>query len=177
MAGAGPPCPLTANPFIWMIAIEAQGFIQLDDLNRMTGDFCDLSWRQGNQINEIACARSSRDNWARTLAHGAQAAAVDLGTAAAFGVLGSSTVTNTGVFSHRRRCGGFPGNRDHWISPRELHRNEHAGDAVAATAQGDALTAYNVAAGLASHGQPDWTGFLAALPSRRAFTPSPRRRN
>ena len=33
---------------------------------------------------------------------GAHAAAIDLGTAATFGVLGASTVTNTGAHSHRR---------------------------------------------------------------------------
>ena len=82
--------------------------------------------------------------------HGAQAAAVDLGTAAAFGVLGASTVTNTGSSVIDGDVGVSPGTAITGFPPGSFTGTEHAGDAVAATAQGDALTAYNVAAGLAS---------------------------
>ena len=82
--------------------------------------------------------------------HGAQAAAVDLGTAAAFGVLASSTVTNTGASVIGGDVGVSPGTAITGFPPGSFTGTEHAGDAVAAKAQADASTAYNVAAGLAS---------------------------
>ena len=81
---------------------------------------------------------------------GAQAAAVDLGTAAAFGVLGASTVTNTGSSVIGGDVGVSPGTAITGFPPGSFTGTEHAGDAVAAAAQADALAAYNVAAGLAS---------------------------
>ena len=81
--------------------------------------------------------------------HGAQAAAVDLGTAAAFGVLGASAVTNTGSSVIDGDVGVSPGTAITGFPPGSYTGTEHAGDAVAATAQADAPTAYNAAAGLA----------------------------
>jgi hypothetical protein len=80
---------------------------------------------------------------------GAHAATIDLGTAAAFGILGAETVTNTGPTvidgflgtSTGTSITGFPPG-----SSGTVHNN----DAVAAAAKADALTAYNDAAGLAA---------------------------
>jgi hypothetical protein len=80
---------------------------------------------------------------------GAQAAAVDLGTAAAFGVLGASTVTNTGSSVIGGDVGVSPGTAITGFPPGSFTGTEHAGDAVAAAAQIDAALAYTAAAGLA----------------------------
>ena len=79
---------------------------------------------------------------------GAQAAAVDLGTAAAFGVLGASTVTNTGNTVIGGLLGVAPGTSITGFPPGSSG-TVHDDDAVAMAAQADAATAYTVAAGLA----------------------------
>jgi hypothetical protein len=79
---------------------------------------------------------------------GAQAAAVDLGTAAAFGVLGASTVTNTGNTVISGLLGVAPGTSITGFPPGSSG-TVHDDDAVAMAAQADAATAYTVAAGLA----------------------------
>jgi Ice-binding-like/PEP-CTERM motif len=79
---------------------------------------------------------------------GAHAAAIDLGTAAAFGVLGASTVTNTGPTVIDGELGVFPGTAITGFPPG-MSGTVHDSDAVAMTAQADATTAYNFAAGLA----------------------------
>jgi Ice-binding-like/PEP-CTERM motif len=81
---------------------------------------------------------------------GAQATTIDLGTAAAFGVLGASTVTNTGSSVIGGDVGVSPGTAITGFPPGSYTGTEHAGDAVAAAAQADALIAYNAAKGLAS---------------------------
>ena len=80
---------------------------------------------------------------------GAHAATIDLGTAAAFGVLGASTVTNTGATVITGDLGVSPGTAITGFPPGMFTGTEYAGNAVAAKAQADALTAYDVAAGLA----------------------------
>ncbi len=78
-----------------------------------------------------------------------------LGSAATFAVLGAQTVTNTGPtvltgdlgVSPGTSCTGFPAPCTG--GPGIVHGTIHAGDAVAATAQADAHTAYADAAGQA----------------------------
>ncbi|MGO9275296.1 MAG: ice-binding family protein [Terriglobia bacterium] len=88
------------------------------------------------------------------------AGTVDLGTAASFAVLGASTVTNTGNTVLNGNLGLYPGTSitgfqatdgGRGIVNGTIYYPGHDG-AVAMTAQGDALTAYNVLAGLARTG-------------------------
>jgi hypothetical protein len=76
------------------------------------------------------------------------AAAPGLGTAAAYSVLGGSTVTNTGSSVLSGDLGVYPGNTTPGFSSATIHGATHAGDAQAAQAKSDLTTAYNSAAGL-----------------------------
>ncbi|RFU33532.1 hypothetical protein B7463_g2830, partial [Scytalidium lignicola] len=79
-----------------------------------------------------------------------RAQAITLGTAAPFGVLGASTVTNTGPTVIDGDLGVSPGTAITNFPPGTFTGSEHVNDAVAAQAQADALNAYNIAAGIAS---------------------------
>ena len=82
---------------------------------------------------------------------GAQAAAVPLGTADPFAVLGGSTVTNTGATIVRGDLGVSPGTAVTGFPPGQVIGGTiHVADAVAAQAQSDLTVAYNNAAGRAS---------------------------
>jgi hypothetical protein len=72
---------------------------------------------------------------------------VDLGTTAAFAVLGGSTVTNTGPSVIHGDVGVSPGTAITGFPPAVVDGTVHATDAVAARAQADSTTAYNRAAG------------------------------
>jgi Ice-binding-like len=77
-----------------------------------------------------------------------QAATVPpLGTAANFAVLGASTVTNTGPTVVNGDLGLFPGTSVTGFGPGIVNGTMHITDAVANTAQTDAMTAYTNAAG------------------------------
>jgi len=73
---------------------------------------------------------------------------IDLGTATAFSVLGASTVTNTGPSVLAADLGLSPGTSIIGFPPGLVGGTTHATDAVAAQAQVDLTTAYNVAASL-----------------------------
>ena len=73
-----------------------------------------------------------------------------LGTADAFGILGASTVTNTGPSVVFQDLGVWPGNAITGFPPGIVLGTIHNNDAVAMQAQMDALTGYNYLAGLAS---------------------------
>jgi len=73
---------------------------------------------------------------------------VDLGTATPYGVLGASTVTNTGTSVIGGDLGLSPGTSITGFPPGVVLGTVHPTDPVAAQAQSDLTTAYNVAASL-----------------------------
>ena len=89
----------------------------------------------------------------------AQASAVNLATASPFVVLGGSTVTNTGPSVLNGQLGLSPGTSLTGFGlPAVVNGATHANDAVAAQAQADLTTAYNVAAGQPIPAGNDLTG-------------------
>ena len=80
---------------------------------------------------------------------GSATAAIPLGVAQTFGVLGGATVTNTGPTVVNGNLGVSPGAAVVGFPPGTVALGTiHAADAVALQAQSDLVTAYNVAAGL-----------------------------
>jgi hypothetical protein len=80
-------------------------------------------------------------------------AAIPLGAACSFGILGGSTVTNVAgtATSVSGDVGVWPGTAiTGFGAPASITGAFHAGDTVAQTAQGDLTTAYNAAAGAAN---------------------------
>jgi hypothetical protein len=73
-----------------------------------------------------------------------------LGTANNFAVLGASTVTNTGPTVLNGDLGLYPGSSITGFPPGIVNGTIHNTDGVAMTAQGDALSGYNVLQGLSS---------------------------
>jgi hypothetical protein len=89
----------------------------------------------------------------------AQAAPVDLGTAKPFVVLGGNSVTNTGPSVLNGDLGVSPGTSLVGFGfPAVVNGATHATDGVAANAQADVTTAYNVAAGQPVAPANDLTG-------------------
>jgi len=80
-------------------------------------------------------------------AQGAGPAPVFLGSAAAFAVLGHSTVTNTGLTVVHGDLGVSPGTAVTGFGPGIVNGTIHAGDTVAKQAQASLGVAYNDAAG------------------------------
>jgi hypothetical protein len=74
---------------------------------------------------------------------------INLGTAQSYGVLGASTVTNTGPSVINGDLGVSPGTAVTGFPPGLVNGTVHAADAAALQAQTDATTAYNVLAGQA----------------------------
>ena len=75
-----------------------------------------------------------------------------LGAAASFGVMGASTVTNTGPSVIDGDLGLYPGLSITGFPPGTVNGTIYVGDAIAEQAQADALTAYNVLAGMPPNG-------------------------
>ena len=73
-----------------------------------------------------------------------------LGSAQAFGVLGASTVTNTGPTTIKGDLGVFAGSEITGMDQINLSGSERVADAVAMVAQRDARVAYNNFAGLSA---------------------------
>jgi Ice-binding-like len=71
-----------------------------------------------------------------------------LGTAATFGVLGATTVTNTGLTAINGDIGVSPGTAIAGFPPGIFTGTRNSANAKAATAQADALKAYNAAIAL-----------------------------
>ena len=85
--------------------------------------------------------------WTFTTSVTACQGTVPLGTACMFGILGGSTVTNSGAStSVSGDIGVWPGTAVTGFTPANYSGTIYAGDAVAQTAQGDLTTAYNYAA-------------------------------
>jgi Ice-binding-like/PEP-CTERM motif len=78
----------------------------------------------------------------------AYANSITLGTAASFGVLAGSTVTNTGSSVIAGNVGVWPGTAITGFPPGIAGGTIYAGDAVANTAQNDLKTAYDSAEGM-----------------------------
>lgn len=83
-----------------------------------------------------------------TAASSAATAQGALGSAQQFGVLGASTVTNTGATTINGSLGVSPGTAITGLGSISLTGSVHQADAVALQAQMDALTAYNAFGGL-----------------------------
>jgi len=82
-----------------------------------------------------------------TFTTSAPSCSVPLGTACTYGILGGSTVTNSGTSTFvSGDIGVWPGTAITGFTAQNFSGTEHAGDAVAQTAQGDLTTAYNYAA-------------------------------
>jgi len=88
--------------------------------------------------------------WTFTTSASACQPIVPVGSACSFGILGGSTVTNSGTSTFvSGDIGVWPGSAITGFTPTNYSGTIHAGDAVAQTAQGDLTTAYNYAAGAA----------------------------
>lgn len=85
-----------------------------------------------------------------------RAQTIDLGTARPYGVLGATTVTNTGLTVINGDLGVTPGTAITGFPPGVATGNTNSANAIAAAAKADALAAYNAVVALAT--DQDLTG-------------------
>ena len=95
---------------------------------------------------------------------------VSLGTAANFGVLGGSAVTNTDTTTITGDLGVYPGSSITGAGSIILTGTEYVGGAVALQAHSDLTTAYNTAAGLAATASRFQSPFQASAEFSMALT-------
>jgi hypothetical protein len=95
----------------------------------------------------LLCATISVSLVATPLVYAHTAVAPSLGTAGTFAVLGSSTITNTGLTNVTGDLGVSPGTTVTGFPPGTITGTIHEGDTVALQAQSDASSAYTNSAG------------------------------
>jgi len=108
-----------------------------------------LFWMSCNQKNQMATNPSTDLSLAKPADGGIESADFPLlGTASSFAVLGGSTVTSTGLSLVTGDLGVWSGTAITGFPPGIVIGTIRAGDDVAAQAQSDLTTAYNLLAGL-----------------------------
>lgn len=150
------PSTITAQSFtLKQGALEVQGTVSLDALTN-TATFTPGAPLDVNTTYTATVTSSAKDTSGKALAAdhvwsfttaACSHAPVNLASAAAFAVLGGSTVTNTGPTSVTGDLGVSPGTAVTGFGPGAVVGTQHVNNPTSAQAQADLTTAYNDAAG------------------------------